>query len=231
MRTLGLFCVVTTLLACRDPVGTCECGVDAAADAGSVCPPADVSTFVPPAYRPAHRQAGACSSRQIADFYDLCLDENTSSSGWCASEFGATGTTANRACAACILTPDTAATLGPVLGRGDHVDLNVAGCFELSGSSSCAQQIEANRACGVAACMSNCPVTDEPSFAAYEACLAQASQTGCSSFATQAAACTGGAADGGAASACVGGPNDGFREGYFSIVPLFCGGAAPEGGL
>jgi hypothetical protein len=132
----------------------------------------------------------------------------------------------NAKCAACILTPDTAAKYGPLIDHGNLVTANVAGCLELlaPGSLACAKAVQQLGGCELAACLANCAVHDAASLADYEACATQAESAGCQTF-TSAAACALDLPDAApGAAACLGD----FQSFYMAVVPIFCG--LPEAG-
>jgi hypothetical protein len=138
---------------------------------------------------------------------------------------------ATSACAACIVTTESADFYGPVIDHGGFVTPNVAGCIELTDHSqyTCAENVQALTGCELAACEANCPVHDAASRAAYDACAAQAAQGGCTAFAT-AAKCADALQDGGPAANCL---LPMFQDFYNAVVPLFCGSAPqrPDAGL
>jgi len=185
-------------------------------DATVGCAPVDVSTFMPPPYHPALHQRGACTSGQIQSFYADCLSP-TATQQSCAP-----WQTMNRACLACLVTPSTQASWGPLVERTNGIELNVAGCMELAGGTSgasCAHAYQAWEDCDAAACGASCPVTDDASYQLYLACVNEASMGGCQRYAA-AASCANGVADGGAA-ACFQGQT--FEDYYLSLAPIFCG--------
>ena len=196
-----------------------DSGTTGDADPGA-CMPGDVSTFTPPAYVPAKKTAGACTATQISSFYDGCLAPNSTMTT-CAP-FGSTGTAANKACAACIVSADTASAYGALIEQKGLVSVNIPGCIELKdagGGLACAKSYQASEKCNDAACAANCPVTDDASFQLYQACVQQAAANGCKTFST-AAACADAEADGGLAAACFQGQT--FQDLYNSVVPVFC---------
>ena len=185
-------------------------------DGGGVCAPADVSAFQPPAYKPAHRQQGACTAAQISSYFQSCFAVGNT------MQTCATFTSANQACASCITTPDTAASYGAVITRAGIVSIDIGGCIELEDPNglACAKAYRASELCPVAACNASCPVTDDASFQLYLACSQQAAANGCSAF-TMGAACANAEADGGAAAACLQGQS--FEDLYNQVAPIFCG--------
>jgi hypothetical protein len=192
----------------------------------NACQPGSVQTFQPSAYRPATAAGqGACAPSSVYDpiqaFYEKCLGSSATNSR-CA-EFA----TNNAACAACVLTPDTAVHYGPLIDHGGFVTANVAGCIELTFPSalSCAKSVQALSECELASCEANCPVADVVSLGGYNSCAVQADGAGCATFATQADSCTAPLADAGAVTIpCF--ASD-FHAFYFGVVPLFCGAPQP----
>lgn len=198
-----------------------------ASDASS-CEPADVETYHPSAYRPATAAwQGVCTAMQIADFYNACLVPNADPAD--CHTFSDTDA-ATSACAACILTPESAAAYGPLVNHGTFITSNVAGCIQLTLPSqlSCAKAEEALAGCEVAACEANCPVHDATTRAAYDSCAAQADGAGCQSYA-QMAACAQSLAqqDASAAAAC---EPPSFKDFYDAVVPLFCAVPSQDAG-
>lgn len=186
----------------------------------SGCAPANVSGFVPSPYQGANVQHGACTMAQIDGFYAGCLSAG-STSQTCAP-YGPGGTAANKVCAGCLVSPDTAPKYGVLVESKGNISLNVAGCMEIRDGANglaCAKQYQASEKCDAAACAANCPVTDDASFQLYQACVQQASSNGCAAY-TQSASCANAEADGGPASICFSGQT--FQDLYRSIAPVFC---------
>jgi hypothetical protein len=191
-------------------------------DAGSSCHPSAVLTYVPTTYRAAQPRSTAClgadGGSTIEDFFDACLGPNKPKDA--CSDYNAVPS--NAACAACVLTPYDADSLGPILNYGEFVGGNVAGCIERTApaDTSCARAVQALTDCEVAACQANCPVTDATSLAAREACASAADANGCSPYLAVAAACRSSEADAGLAVPCT---NVAFKDFYDAVVPYFCG--------
>jgi hypothetical protein len=186
----------------------------------STCAPGDVSSFKPTWQRPAPHQ-DACTQVQIDAFYADCLATTATESS--CTPFGSTGTAADQACAACLITTDTATALGPIVARAGLVELNVAGCFALTENhldgSGCSGSVQASEQCSNAACAASCPIgNDSASFEAYQACASSADMGGCATFATASQACAG--ADTPAANACAKFAD--FQRGYSDFAKLFC---------
>jgi len=199
-------------------------------DAASSCHASDVVTFVQGSYQPANTPSGACLGADGAGswdaFYESCLGPNKSSVACTTYK----QTPENAACAACVLTPYTNDTLGPILDFGEFVGGNVAGCIELTNPSdpTCPKAVQALTDCETAACQANCPVSDPTSLEARQDCASDADQMGCMSFFDMASSmCRAAESDAGLAGACM---NAGFKDFYDSVVPLFCGQALSDAG-
>jgi hypothetical protein len=203
-------------------------GAPPSPDASS-CQPADVETYVPGGYHPATAAwQGVCTMDQFGGFYDACLGPGATSGSCSAYSKEDAG---NGACAACILTPDSAAAYGPLIEHGTFIANNVAGCIQLTLPSqlSCAKAEAALVGCELAACEANCPVADQTTRTAYDNCALAADGAGCQSYAqmaTCAAPLT--ADDAGASASCL----QSFKSFYDAVVPLFCGAPpAQDAGL
>jgi hypothetical protein len=226
--------LVGTAGACSTSAGEGQVGVsdamvlfppDAQSQPGdaSACRPGDVATYRPAPYRlAAAAHKGVCDAMQIADFFRECLGPQKTSAQ--CSAFMSDKTTG--ACAACIVTSETADHYGPVIDHSGFVTANVAGCIELTDPSgvSCAKSVQALSGCELAACEANCPVHDAPSRSAYDACAKQADQAGCLYYA-KAASCSAAEEDAGQAAICL---LPMFQNFYDAVVPLFCG-SPPSG--
>jgi hypothetical protein len=193
------------------------------------CEPGSLATYRPPPYRPATGAGqGLClpgaQGDPIASFYQQCLGPTATVDG--CNSF----TQMNQACAACILTPETAMKYGPILDHGGFVTANVAGCLELAGDEqadaselSCAKTVQALAGCELAACEANCAVHDAASLAQYDACASSVEAAGCEMYAT-AASCADSQMEASAlGAACLAD----FETFYQVVVPVFCG--APAG--
>jgi hypothetical protein len=193
-------------------------------DSGAVCPmPSDVSKWPVPEYRHAKHQPTACSAQAISDFDAACL-ASTSSMAACS-----TYQTANTTCYACLVSQVTDATWGPVYLANNVYQANIGGCIELAdpANATCAQVQETASLCEHAACDSQCPVSSQASFTAYQECTAAADQEGCSQYVTQASNCLV-AEDAGAAAVCA--PTTTSFDAFFlAIAPLFCSGSTDGG--
>jgi hypothetical protein len=197
------------------PVTVTPVGNDA-----SACSPGDVGAFQPDPYHPATAAwQNVCTPAQIGGFYDACLGQNATKA---ICDAFTSDPTATR-CAGCILTSDDLTHYGPLI---DHMETfittNVAGCIELTDPQGlvCARAIQALAACELLACQANCPVEDTATRASYDACAAQADQTGCKTYTTLVTACVAAERDGGLVASCL---IPTFADFYAAVVPLFCG--------
>jgi hypothetical protein len=212
------------------PQGTGGSGSDASREGSASvtsCHPASVETFAAATYRHALPPGqGACDPDLINAYYVDCLAPLTASKSVC-DAFAQ----ANATCAACITTDEAASAYGPLVLVDGYVQANVAGCIEVEDPSdrSCAMAQQALSDCELAACAVNCPVVDQSSFAAYEACAAQADATGCQAYyaAAQCLSAEVDAGDAGPESACL--ASD-FKHFYDVVVPLFCGAPSNDAG-
>ena len=188
---------------------------------GACCVACNAACFTP-SYKSANAPRPVCSQALIDEYYAGCLAP-LSTQQTCAP-FGNQGDAAHRACATCIATPDTAATLGPVVTHPGFVALNLAGCIEREDPSaaglSCAQAYSALEACEEYACTGSCFVcTDDTCDARVAACRRNVDEAGCNRFVTP-ATCATAEGDSGPAAQCLRGQS--FKEGYDAIVPVFC---------
>jgi hypothetical protein len=236
---LAIGCTAVTA-APAGPGGPWDSGVgpDTGADVvqpvdASACQPGDLRTFHPDGYHPASGAwQGVCPvdgfNDAIQGFFASCL------STLATTDLCSAFRTQYATCFDCILTPESAATYGPIIDHGGFVTGNVAGCIELSGTADtgagdlpCAEAVQARTGCELAACQANCPVHDAASLASYDTCADQADKGGCQSY-LAAASCEDGVADaGGPATDCL---LQDFKSFYDAVVPRFCGKAAPAGG-
>lgn len=224
---LGL-CVASACSSTRSSRGaaTSEAGpTDAGVDAPLACPPS-LDEWVPPPYHHAQPPQAACSTLMINDFYNSCLGASESSNA-CAQNWGAGEDTAHSLCQACLITPTSATTWGPLVDYGSGngqgtVSVNVAGCVELLDPShdSCATSVQQADECQHQACDPTCPVTDSTSFANWEACVGAAAAGPCATYLASAACVN--AEDAGPAATCVSGPD--FQTEFIDIATVFCGG-------
>jgi hypothetical protein len=194
------------------------------------CPPGSLDEWAVPAYRHAQPKESVCSTLLINDFYDSCLGPSATSSS-CAENWGAGEDMAHQLCQACLITPSTDTTLGPLINYGDGsgqgtVSVNVAGCVELLDPSKvpCATSVQQADECQHQACDPVCPVMDATSFADWQACVGAAAQTTCASYLASAACVN--AEDAGPAATCVGGAD--FETEFVDIATVFCGGSGGD---
>ncbi len=213
-----------------DGVGSSSSGGSGSSGSGSggfvdatACLPGDVTTYAPQ-YKPATgAYQGKCQDGDVQAFFDACLGTNATTDK--CNSFMA-GTTA--ACAACILTPDSAAKYGPLIGHGSFVTANVAGCLELVDATTsgvaCAKAVQALAGCELLACEANCNVHDPPSLNAYEACATTADQAGCAMYASASSCVQGLQEAGDAVAQCLA---QDFATFYGAAARLFCGPPPP----
>jgi hypothetical protein len=208
------------------PVGGSDAGVGGGgfvelSGDGSACQAGAVENYTPGIYQSATGAwQGVCvgdGQDLIGQYYDACFGDSATSAACGAFK---TMSAASAACSACILTPVTAARLGPIIDYGGFVGKNTAGCIELAdpGGLPCATAVQALTGCELQACQANCPVTSSASLDAYYDCARYADGTGCASYSAMAAC--GQMLDGGPASICA---SAAFKDFYDAVVPLFCG--------
>jgi hypothetical protein len=186
-------------------------------DASKGCPPGEVSSFSPTWVAPKPASA-SCSPAAIDQYAKDCLDPQTRSTSACTAFQNA-----NKACVACLVTPESSSSYGASILRSNGViSLNVGGCIALLsgdlGATGCGGKYEASRQCSATACDA-CPIPegDDAAFQAYLKCLSDAEKTVCKSYAG--AVCP--APDAGAVAAC---ELDGatFVDNFKKLAPLFC---------
>jgi len=236
-RILGTGLAGWMVVATAGPARAADAGPDAATDAGDdggdaglVCPAPAVETgFTPAAYVHAVSHQNACSQQLIDDYFTLCL-ASTATAQSCAP-FTNNPDAAHQACAACIVTPSTAAKYGPIIQTtyGNFIvsTPNLGGCIEDLDPNglACATALQDRDDCDRAACDTQCPIVDSASFGQWQTCLSNAdgAATSCQSF-FQATSCVGSEEpDGGVAAACfttVANPQ--FADDYAAITPVFC---------
>jgi hypothetical protein len=188
---------------------------------GSSCQPGNVANYMPAAYQTATGAwQGVCvddGQDLIGQYYDACFGDSATPAACSAFK---TMSPASAACAACILTPASAASLGPIIDYGGFVVKNTAGCIQLVDTYGmpCATAVQVLTGCELQACQANCPVTSSASLDDYYNCAQDADDTGCASYYAMAACSQ--ALDGGPASICTA---PAFKDFYDAVVPLFCG--------
>jgi hypothetical protein len=185
-------------------------------DAGELaCPPLTNLDGFTPTYKPPAAHQNACSQANIDNFRDFCL--GTGNQAACQSFLA---TAAGKTCANCILTPATAATLGPLIDHTaqGYVTVNTAGCIALEqGNDTCAKATDALSQCDDAACV-NCKITDDASLAAFNECTSLAETQVCASYVAP-AACANALVDAGV---CPSANSGDFTSQYNAVVPIFC---------
>ena len=221
---------------CSDPPSGTPTPIDASADARpdvrpvtdsapdvqqKACSPGDVSSFAPQWVAPIPASK-ACTQPLIDQYAADCIDDTTSSTTKCQAF-----TTANKACAACLVTPESASAYGAVIAKANNVlSLNVGGCLALTTGDStaggCGAKYDATSQCDDLACNANCPLPDgdTAAFQAYLTCLQKSQTTVCKSYAS--AECP--EADAGASTACALSAGS-FVDNFKLLAPVFC--AAP----
>jgi hypothetical protein len=190
------------------------------------CAPGDTSAFTPN-WVPPVSNPDACTDVQIKDFFAACYDANTKSTQACQAW---TKVGANVKCFGCLDTPETATSYGALVEHKGYVTANVAGCEALvtedTSSTGCAAKLAAENDCTHFACETNCPLTSDPqSFTDFSNCLNNAPKTACKSYVS--ALCADAGAD---ISVCT--SYSAFKDYYFGLAPIFCGGkpAIVDGG-
>jgi hypothetical protein len=101
--------------------------------------------------------------------------------------------------------------------------INQPGCLALiePSQTGCAEAAEAQIECEHAACDASCPVSDDPSYEAWEQCVAQADEGICAGYdgaCLDVATSTDGGDAGGAA--CAG---TDFGTAFMNVAMVFCG--------
>jgi hypothetical protein len=130
------------------------------------------------------------------------------------------------ACYACLFTEEDASTYGVVVNAIAPV-VDYGGCIGAvdpsEAGASCAKLSDDAYRCAEYACRPSCPVTDDPSLAAFQACLNEAFSGGCAGYALRALACTfAEQGDGGTpvARVCYGGTTR--EDHYLAAAQYFC---------
>lgn len=214
------------------PVISPEAGTDAfVPDAAPGCAPANMAGFVPPAYIHANLQTFDCPSHEGKFLASTCFgDASTVAACSAFPDAGVPdGSTISADCNTCLRSTEVpdGGTYGPFVRLANNVTVaNVAGCVELSDFSdagqSCAAAIQAAAVCVDRACRPSCPVTDNPSRAAYVSCTKLAAAGTCLTFAQAAAACTNQEVDaGGAAQQFCFSSADPFTQ-FEKLAAYFC---------
>jgi hypothetical protein len=199
-------------------------------DSSAGCPtPADVSKFTAPAYKHAAHSPTACTAQNITDYDNDCLNQTTRNTTACSA-----WKTANATCYACLVTPETNATWGALTVHNGVLDVNTAGCVELTDPSdtTCAPAYQAGGMCIEAACDTQCPVSsgDQVSFSNYQQCATTASSQGCGTLVNAGQTACKAAAASATSAFCFPPAGGSFDPFFLQVAPIFCGGAASDGG-
>lgn len=186
------------------PVPIPDAGSDVV-DAAPGCAPASMAGFMPPAYIHANGQTFDCPNHEGAFLTATCFGDASTPAACSAFPDGGVpdGSTISDPCNACLRSDEVpdGGTYGPFVRVGSTTVANVAGCVEIAdptdAGASCAASIQAAAVCVDRACRPSCPVTDNPSLAAYVACTKLAAAGTCLTFAQPAIACASAEADAG----------------------------------
>ena len=203
-------------------------------DAGSLfhdasepaCPPAPVASFTPSWKKPNASTSGACSSAQIATYYDACLGP-ASNTGGCAAF--AANSADNQTCASCLGTNDTATQYGPVVWHDNLLfyTTNIAGCIaDKQGDTSdtgCGAAYQAVVTCKQQAC-TTCLSAQNPDFTRYTACENEAAGE-CDAFIQNLDTVCGTALKDASnpIAVCIPPSADTAQDAYLRLAPIFCG--------
>jgi hypothetical protein len=182
---------------------------------GEICVPDKPLTLSPWA-PPSPLNQMACDSAQLAAYYEAFKK----SAGGVSPETTAFRTDpANAACLACIETPESASTRGPVLVLANGtVEANFGGCVALydqdSSATGCGAILSAYNSCAIQEC-GDCADYIDPPYTQAKACLSKAVGPGevCEGADTT-AACQAEISGGGVASIC---------ESFQSFLSPWCG--------
>lgn len=185
------------------------------------------ATFAPSWKAPSPFGQRICSADQVQAILSCIFDPNADQAACAAVNADEN----NQACADCLLTPDTAKALGPLVTRGQVASLNVAGCIANAArdrtANGCGAKVQAASDCVDAACNDTMPCTDAGGVAD---CEKRARTSSCASFVTASDACAGPllASDGGAHECAVGDAST-FLSDAIRLGTLFCAGVADAG--
>lgn len=150
------------------------------------CTPQSVCSFSPSAPPPPVVQAGVCTSLDVSNYFDWCVDPGDSTQ--CQAL-----TNSNAACLGCLLTPDTAQKFGALISDSNGlIKNNIAGCFSVKGDGKCEGAVASNQQCVAAACPDNvCPVPsgDSNALAALNKCLSDSEVSNCATYQAVASSC------------------------------------------
>jgi hypothetical protein len=120
-----------------------------------------VPDFTPRRWAPPAPRQGACSGSQIDAFLQACSTADGGQRDACAAFQAAH---ADEPCLACLVTPDSAASFGPLVSRSDGsgLELNAGGCIALArglgNADDCGARYQALTECTATACAA-CPGT------------------------------------------------------------------------
>jgi len=208
-----------------------DTGIDAApdktpidtgiADVKLTCPnpKPDISGFTPPNMMVLpHPRMDACNPAQIGAFWTACWAMGST------PQTCSTFRSANQTCAQCIESTDTDSTWGVlVYGTGKWIAsgmtrANFDGCLYLEGANQCALDDFILDQCEKFACEQQCPVTDNPSYLAYNNCSQTAQSGVCKGYYSKLPNDC--ARDAGPAVMACRGMN--FQDYFMKIAPIFC---------
>lgn len=197
---------------------------------GGACAPGDVSTFEPTWKAPAGMAQAKCTETQVNALLDCQLDENADAAACKALAADKN----NQTCGTCLLTNSSAAKYGPLISGEGVISINYAGCIALKDNNvtadGCGAKYQALGQCSTEACATNCPVSDDASFAAYQKCAQKAEEgAACSKFAGDAACVDDLVKAGGAAEDCDISGGD-FISNAKKYGIMFCAGLTGDGG-
>lgn len=195
---------------------------NAVVDAGAMCPqPGDVSSFMPPSFKPPITPGAICTSMQVQKYYDDCFGQNGSANA-CQADIMAFG-----ACAKCLESDGSMdANWGATVDLGPAANPNIPGCVALLGQTGCATELEKAMQCENAACEDQCWTNSammDQDFSDYLKCLNNAASSACKTYEQSAtAACSGDAAT--ALTQCKNMVGNDFTTGYNAFAVMICEG-------
>jgi hypothetical protein len=214
-------------------------GGDGAADEGNdldagVCQPRNVAGFSPPPYPYGRADANShpCGdyggdAGLVRAYGDACLGLSRSYGACMAVSVPDSASAA--ACYDCLITTEEsdASPFGVVIG-GPFPIINYAACIEsldpTEAGASCARAAYAAASCAEYACKPTCPIHDDVSHAAFEACTNEAILGACSGYYLSAVGCAyaeQGDGDTPVARVCF--AETTAEDHYLSIARYFCG--------
>jgi hypothetical protein len=160
-----------------------DSGVESGADGG--CAPQTVDGGLP-AFVPPRQPRSACTTSQIAAYYNACWTGNGTGQGCQNFE----GDPANSACIDCVISRPGATTYGPIYYLADGTaQPNSSGCIALidgdTSPTGCAAAYQALAVCQDLACAS-CPNIVTGGYAQYDACFKKSANSACKSEAQSA---------------------------------------------